>query len=42
MNPDEEIAKKVEIYEGLAKENPNIDIGLLAMNALITQKCFLA
>ncbi len=38
MNPDEEIAKKVEIYEGLAKENPNIDIGLLAMNALITQK----
>lgn len=37
MTPDEEIAKKVEVYQGLAIEDPNIDVGLLAINALQTQ-----
>ncbi len=38
MSLDGELSKKVETYQNLAKENPNIDVGLLMMNALQTQK----
>ncbi len=33
---DEELAKKIETYQELAKENPNVDVNLLMMNALET------
>lgn len=35
---DEQLTKQVEEYQKVAKENPNVDVGLLMMNALATQK----
>ena len=33
---DEDLAKKLETYQELAKENPGVDVNLLMMNALET------
>ena len=38
MSTDDELAKKVEEYTKVAKQNPNIDIGMLMINALATEK----
>ena len=38
MRTDDELAKKVEEYTKVAKQNPNIDIGMLMINALATEK----
>lgn len=35
---DERLAQQVDEYAKIAKENPNVDMGLLMMNALQTQK----
>ncbi|MDR3643202.1 MAG: hypothetical protein P4L74_06280 [Candidatus Doudnabacteria bacterium] len=37
MDIDDKLAKKVDLYASVAKENPNVDIGALMMNALETQ-----
>jgi hypothetical protein len=38
MGADDELAKKVEEYTKVAKQHPNVDIGMLMMNALATEK----
>ncbi len=38
MGPDEELAKKFQSYQEVAKDNPNVDVGMLMLNALQTQK----
>ena len=38
MNSDEELAKKIADYQAAAKNNPNVDVGMLMLNALQTQK----
>jgi hypothetical protein len=37
LDPDDKLAKKVDLYASVAKENPNVDIGALMLNALETQ-----
>ena len=37
MDIDDKLAKKVDLYASVAKENPNVDIGALMLNALETQ-----
>jgi hypothetical protein len=38
MDPDDQLEKKIKIYQGLGKENPNVDVGMLMLNALQNQK----
>lgn len=38
MDADEQLAKQVQEYQSLAQENPNINVGMLMMNALSSQK----
>ncbi len=38
MNPDEELTKKIETYQTLGKENPNVDVSMLMLNALANEK----
>ena len=38
MGADEELAKKVELYQSLGKENPNVDVSMLMLNALNNQR----
>jgi hypothetical protein len=38
MDPDDKLAKKVEVYQNLAKENPNINVAMLMANALSNEK----
>jgi hypothetical protein len=38
MSFEEDLAKKVELYQNLGKENPNIDVNLLMSQALMNQK----
>lgn len=38
MAGEEELAKQVEIYKDLGKENPQVDVGMLMMNALQNAK----
>lgn len=38
MDPDQDLSKKVELYQEVAKANPNVNMGLLMMNALQTEK----
>jgi hypothetical protein len=37
MDSDDKLAKKVELYSSVAKENPDVNIGALMINALQTQ-----
>src|ERR1700691_5481934 len=37
LDSDQELAKKIESYQALGKENPNVDVSMLMMNALNTQ-----
>ena len=34
MNPEKDLSKKIELYQSVAKENPNVDVGMLMLNAL--------
>jgi hypothetical protein len=34
---DDQLAKKIETYQDLAKENPNVDVSMLMLNALTNQ-----
>jgi len=34
MNPDKDLEKKIDLYQSVAKENPNVDVGMLMLNAL--------
>jgi hypothetical protein len=38
MSADDDLTKKVEMYQAVAKENPNVDVGMLMLNALATEK----
>ncbi len=38
MDADKDLAKKIQDYQQVAKENPNVDVGLLMMNALTSEK----
>jgi hypothetical protein len=38
MDPDGQLAKKVSLYQEVAKENPNVNVGLLMVNALENQR----
>ena len=38
MATEDKLAKQVEEYAKIAKENPNVNVGLLMMNALQTEK----
>lgn len=38
MDPDKNLEKQIGEYQAVAKENPNVDIGLLMMSALQNQK----
>lgn len=38
MDGDQNLEKKVELYKDLAKTNPNVDVGMLMMNALNNAK----
>jgi hypothetical protein len=38
MNPDQDLAKKIETYQQLGKENPNVDVSMLMLNALTNEK----
>jgi hypothetical protein len=38
MDKDKQLSSQIEQYQQVAKENPNVDIGLLMMNALQNQK----
>ena len=35
---EEDLSKKVEMYRDLAKENPNVNVGLLMSSALASEK----
>jgi hypothetical protein len=34
MDPEKDLSKKIELYQSVAKENPNVDVGMLMLNAL--------
>jgi len=34
MNPDKDLEKKINLYQDAAKQNPNVDVGMLMLNAL--------
>ncbi len=34
MDPDKDLEKKVDLYQSVAKDNPNVDVGMLMLNAL--------
>lgn len=34
MNPDKDLEKKINLYQSAAKDNPNVDVGMLMLNAL--------
>ena len=34
MNPDKDLEKKIDLYQSIAKQNPNVDVGMLMLNAL--------
>lgn len=34
MNTDKDLEKKIELYQSAAKNNPNVDVGMLMLNAL--------
>jgi len=38
MDVDDQLSKKIDIYKDLAKENPNVDVAMLMVNALTNQK----
>jgi len=38
MDPDQKLSQEVSEYAALAKENPNVDVSMLMMNALQNQK----
>ena len=38
MDPDDQLAKKVNIYQELGKADPKIDVGMLMINALQNQR----
>src|SRR5579863_10281866 len=38
MATEEELAKQVETYQSLGKENPQVDVGMLMLNALQNAK----
>jgi hypothetical protein len=42
FDPDDNLAKKVEMYKGLAKENPSVDVGMLMLNALSEKQNFVS
>jgi fatty acid desaturase len=34
MDPDKDLEKKINLYQDTLKDNPNVDMGMLMMNAL--------
>ena len=38
MDPDKRLESQINEYQALGKENPNVDVGMLMMNALQNQK----
>ena len=34
MNPEKDLEKKINLYQDAAKQNPNVDVGMLMLNAL--------
>jgi hypothetical protein len=34
MNPDKDLENKINLYSDVAKQNPNVDVGMLMLNAL--------
>jgi hypothetical protein len=34
MDADKDLTKKIELYQSAAKANPNVDVGMLMLNAL--------